>query len=129
VASPARWTLIFPENSVKYDQNLLTTAIKDYINRYTSVGYKVTSINLEGWASLGGKEERNQELSERRAKAVYDDLNKSLADSTVEMTSGGRGEDWNRLTLVHQSFRIERRRAAGRVEHRQRCRHQRREGS
>ena len=92
--------LIFPENSVKFDQNLLTTAIKDYINRYTSVGYKVTSINLEGWASLGGKEERNQELSERRAKAVYDDLNKSLADSTVEMTSGGRGEDWNRLTLL-----------------------------
>jgi outer membrane protein OmpA-like peptidoglycan-associated protein len=92
--------LIFPENSVKYDQNLLTTAIKDYIKRYTSVGYKVTSINLEGWASLGGKEDRNQELSERRAKAVYDDLNKSLADSTVEMTSGGRGEDWNRLTLL-----------------------------
>jgi hypothetical protein len=92
--------LIFPENSVKFDQNLLTTAIKDYIKRYTSVGYKVTSINLEGWASLGGKEDRNQELSERRAKAVYDDLNKSLADSTVEMTSGGRGEDWNRLTLL-----------------------------
>ncbi len=92
--------LIFPENSVKFDQNLLTTAIKDYIKRYTSVGYKVSSINLEGWASLGGKEDRNQELSERRAKAVYDDLNKSLADSTVEMTSGGRGEDWNRLTLL-----------------------------
>lgn len=92
--------LIFPENSVKFDQNLLTTAIKDYIKKYTDVGYKVTSINLEGWASLGGKEDKNQELSERRAKAVYDDLKKSLADSTIEVTSAGRGEDWNRLTLL-----------------------------
>jgi outer membrane protein OmpA-like peptidoglycan-associated protein/Flp pilus assembly protein TadD len=92
--------LIFPENSVKFDQNLLTTAIKDYIKRYTDVGYKVTSINLEGWASPGGKEERNQELSERRSKAVYDDLRKSIPDSTVEMTSAGRGEDWNRVLLL-----------------------------
>jgi tetratricopeptide (TPR) repeat protein len=92
--------LIFPENSVKFDQNLLTTAIKDYINKYTTSGYKVTSINLEGWASLGGKEDRNQQLSERRAKAVYDDLKKSLADSTIEMTSAGRGEDWSRLVLL-----------------------------
>ncbi|MFM2376543.1 MAG: hypothetical protein RLZZ165_1640 [Bacteroidota bacterium] len=92
--------LIFPENSVKFDQNLLTKAIKDYMGRYTKVGYKVTSINLEGWASLGGKEDRNQELSERRAKAVYDDLQKSLADSKIEVTSAGRGEDWNRLILL-----------------------------
>ncbi len=92
--------LIFPENSVKFDQNLLTTAIKDYIKKYTDVGYKVTTISLEGWASLGGKEERNQELSERRAKAVYDDLRKSIGDSTVEITSAGRGEDWNRLVLL-----------------------------
>ncbi len=92
--------LIFPENSVKFDQNLLTTAIKDYIKKYTDVGYKATNINLEGWASLGGLESRNQELSERRAKAVYDDLRKTLADSTVEMTSAGRGEDWNRLLLL-----------------------------
>jgi hypothetical protein len=92
--------LIFPENSVKFDQNLLTTAVKDYIKRYTTVGYKVTSINLEGWASLGGKEDKNQQLSERRAKAVYDDLMKSLADSTIEVTSAGRGEDWDRLVLL-----------------------------
>jgi tetratricopeptide (TPR) repeat protein len=92
--------LIFPENSVKFDQNLLTTAIKDYIKKYTDVGYKVTSISLEGWASLGGLESRNQELSERRSKAVYDDLRKSIPDSMVEMTSAGRGEDWSRLMLL-----------------------------
>lgn len=92
--------LIFPENSVKFDQNLLSTAIKDYIKRYTDLGYKVSSINLEGWASLGGKEDRNQELSERRAKAVYDDLKKSITDSTVAITFAGRGEDWNRLLLL-----------------------------
>ena len=92
--------LIFPENSVKFDQNLLTTAIKDYIKKYTDVGYKVSSISLEGWASLGGQEARNQELSERRSKAVYDDLRKSIPDSMVEMTSAGRGEDWSRLMLL-----------------------------
>jgi tetratricopeptide (TPR) repeat protein len=92
--------LIFPENSVKFDQNLLTTAIKDYIKRYTDVGYEVSSINLEGWASLGGIEARNQELSERRAKAVDDDLRKSITSPTVEITSAGRGEDWNRLVLL-----------------------------
>ena len=70
--------LIFPENSVKFDQNLLTTAIQDYIMRYSQAGYQVTSIDLEGWASLGGVEERNQQLSERRATAVHDDLKKSM---------------------------------------------------
>lgn len=92
--------LIFPENSVKFDQNLLTTAIQDYIQRYSKAGYKVSSIDLEGWASLGGVEERNQQLSERRANAVYVDLKKSLTDSSLNITASGRGEDWSRLVLL-----------------------------
>jgi len=92
--------LIFPENSVVFDKKILTSAITDYINKYQSLGYKVTNINLDGWASLGGVETRNQELSERRAKAVFEDLSKALNDSTVKISYAGRGEDWTRLTLL-----------------------------
>lgn len=92
--------LIFPENSAKFDQKILSEAVQNYIQRYQSLGFKVTSINLEGWASLGGKEEMNQKLSDKRAQAVYDDLKKALADSTISMTSAGKGEDWDRLKLL-----------------------------
>ncbi len=92
--------LIFPENSVKYDEEKLSMAIQDYIKKYQGLGYQVSNINLEGWASLGGDEARNQTLSERRAKAVYEDLVAALADSTIEISYAGRGEDWNRLVLL-----------------------------
>lgn len=92
--------LIFPENSVVFDKKLLSSAIQDYINKYHEIGYKVTSINLEGWASLGGVEARNQDLSERRAKAVHEDLSAALKDSTIQMSYAGKGEDWNRLNLL-----------------------------
>lgn len=92
--------LIFPENSVKFDKALLSSAIQDYIRKYDSIGYDVTSVNLEGYASLGGVEEKNQTLSERRAKAVYEDLAAALNDSTLDITYAGRGEDWNRLVLL-----------------------------
>ena len=65
-----------------------------------SLGFKVTKINLEGWASLGGKEEKNQQLSERRAKAVYDDLSKAMNDENLQIDYAGKGEDWNRLVLL-----------------------------
>ena len=92
--------LIFPENSVKFDKKLLSSAIQDYIKKYEQVGYKVININLEGYASLGGDEGKNQTLSERRAKAVYEDLVSALADSSINMSYAGRGEDWNRLKLL-----------------------------
>jgi tetratricopeptide (TPR) repeat protein len=92
--------LIFPENSVVFDKNLLTSAIQDYINKYQAAGFQVTNINLDGWASLGGIETRNQELSERRAKAVYEDLSKALANPAIEITYAGKGEDWSRLALL-----------------------------
>jgi tetratricopeptide (TPR) repeat protein len=92
--------LIFPENSAKFDKALLTNAITNYIQKYQSLGFKVTSINLEGWASLGGKEDLNQKLSDKRAQAVYDDLKAALNDSTIGITFAGKGEDWDRLKLL-----------------------------
>ena len=98
--------LIFPENSVKFDEELLTKAIQDYINKYQAAGYKVTNINLQGWASMGGKEDYNQRLSERRAQAVYDDLIKGLADTTIAVTFAGMGEDWDRFKLLTKTSNL-----------------------
>jgi tetratricopeptide (TPR) repeat protein len=92
--------LIFPENSVVFDKKVLTSAIQDYIKKYSDAGYKATNINLDGWASLGGEEARNQDLSERRAKAVFEDLTASLADASIQIAYAGKGEDWERLKLL-----------------------------
>ena len=92
--------LIFPENSTVFDKKLLSKAIQDHINVFDSLGFKVRNVKLDGYASMGGKEEYNQKLSEKRAKAVYDDLMMSLKDSTMEVNYAGLGEDWNRLVLL-----------------------------
>ncbi|MCB9230080.1 MAG: hypothetical protein H6581_00330 [Bacteroidia bacterium] len=92
--------LIFPENSTQFDKKLLSSAIKDHIKKYDSLGFKARNIKLEGWASLGGKEDFNQKLSEKRAKAVYDDLNSGMKDTTITMEYQGKGEDWERLVLL-----------------------------
>ncbi len=91
---------IFPMNSTKFDKELLATAIRNHVRVYDSLGYAVTSISLEGYASLGGKETLNQKLSERRAKAVYDDLVASLKDTSIQIEFSGKGEDWERLMLL-----------------------------
>ena len=92
--------LIFPMGSTKFDKSLLSSAIQDYIRKYESYGYSVSNINLEGYASMGGAEEKNQILSEARAKAVYEDLVAAMANPNLDITYAGRGEDWNRLTLL-----------------------------
>lgn len=91
---------IFPMNSTKFDKDLLATAIEKHVRVYDSLGYNVSSISLEGYASLGGKEAFNQKLSQRRAKAVYDQLVKSMRDTSMQIEFAGKGEDWNRLVLL-----------------------------
>lgn len=92
--------LIFPMNSTKFDKEFLTKAIQDYIMKYENLGYDIQNVNLEGYASLGGTEEYNQTLSEKRATIVREDLEKSLNDSTLNITSAGKGEDWERFVLL-----------------------------
>ena len=99
--------LIFPMGSVKYDTGILSSAIQDYIRKYQEKGFQVTSINLDGYASLGGVEAKNIELSERRAKAVYEDLVSSMKDSTLNIQYAGRGEDWERLVLLTKASALD----------------------
>jgi tetratricopeptide (TPR) repeat protein len=92
--------LIFPMGSAEYDKKVLSGAINDHVNNYEAAGYKVTGINLEGWASLGGEESKNVELSKKRAQAVYKGLKTTLKDSTTSISWDGKGEDWSRLILL-----------------------------
>lgn len=92
--------LIFPMGSVEFDKAKLSGAIQDYIKRYEQKGYAVRDVNLDGYASMGGEEGKNQILSERRAKAVYEDLVVAMGETNVAMSYAGRGEDWDRLRLL-----------------------------
>ncbi len=92
--------LIFPENSTQFDKKLLSSAIQDYIKKYETKGFSVTSINIEGFASLGGKLDYNQKLSDKRATAVAEDLKVALNGPTVNISAQGKGEDWSRFILL-----------------------------
>jgi tetratricopeptide (TPR) repeat protein len=95
--------LIFPINSVKYNQDELNDVLLNYISKYSREGFKVKGVNLTGWASLGGKVEYNQRLSDNRSKAVNDRLTTYFNDqsmSSVMVSSRGRGEDWERFDIL-----------------------------
>jgi outer membrane protein OmpA-like peptidoglycan-associated protein len=99
--------LIFPMNSTKFDREELKKAILDYVTKYEKVGYKVTNINIDGFASQGGKEAYNINLSKARCEAVQGDLIvhfKSLnRNDEIRITYNGKGEDWDRFTQLVKS--------------------------
>jgi tetratricopeptide (TPR) repeat protein len=107
--------LIFPMESVKYDEKKLLDAVENYIANYKKLGYDVTSINIDGYASQGGTVEYNQNLSERRVAAVREGLMANLPSAAkVSITAAGRGEDWDRFRLLVEgapSFSPEQRQA------------------
>ena len=92
--------LIFPENSTVFDKKLLSSAIQDYIKKYEKLGFTVTTAKLEGYASLGGTQDYNQKLSEKRSQTVADDLKASIKNPAMVITSSGMGEDWSRFVLL-----------------------------
>ncbi len=99
--------LIFPMGSVVFDKEKLSGAIQDYIKRYEQKGYSVTDVSLKGYASLGGLEAKNQKLSERRAKAVYEDLVAALDNPSLNISYAGMGEDWERLILLTKASALD----------------------
>ncbi len=97
--------LIFPMNSIKFDRSKVHEAIFDYLKKYEDEGYKLASAELKGYASQGGTVDYNQDLSQRRADAVTQELRQKLAeagyDSTaLNITGMGLGEDWDRFELL-----------------------------
>ena len=95
--------LIFPMNSTKFDKDELSNVILNYIEKYEKEGFEVQNVRMTGHASQGGTVEYNQDLSDRRAKAVNEALVKQMEKiekTGIAVSSSGQGEDWNRLELL-----------------------------
>ncbi len=97
--------LIFPMNSIEFDRTKVHEAIFDYLKKYENEGYKLSSAELKGYASQGGTVDYNQDLSQRRADAVAEELKQKLIEAGYDSTgfniSGmGLGEDWERFEML-----------------------------
>mgnify|MGYP006266111107 CR=1 FL=1 len=95
--------LIFPMNSVEYDEDELNDVLLNFISKYEKQGYQVQSIDLTGYASQGGTVEYNQDLSDNRSTVVYENLQKHFEESdnsSVSISHRGLGEDWERFNLL-----------------------------
>lgn len=98
--------LTFPMNSVKFERKEVTNVIQNFLKKYEDVGYKVKAIDLTGYASQGGTQALNQNLSDRRARVVEQDLRtglrkaKNINADSITITAQGKGEDWERFELL-----------------------------
>jgi outer membrane protein OmpA-like peptidoglycan-associated protein/Flp pilus assembly protein TadD len=95
--------LIFPMSSTAFNKDTLNNAILNYISKYEDMGFKLKSINIDGYASQGGTVQLNQDLSARRAEAVKGDLDKHFAKlgrGDIRISAGGKGEDWDRFVQL-----------------------------
>lgn len=95
--------LIFPMSSTKFKKEELMNVITNYIEKYDKEGFKVVNVQIDGYASQGGKVDYNQRLSDARAKAVADYIteyytNKGISAPPINFT--GKGEDWERLDIL-----------------------------
>jgi len=81
--------------------------MQQVINRvetFDSLGYKVGSIDIKGYASQGGTEDYNLKLSDRRVKSVGKDLEKFYANKpNLQIEAKGLGEDWDRFATYTKS--------------------------
>lgn len=83
------------------DSSFSTILITSFVNKYVDMGYKITRIDLQGWASPGGRIELNQDLSQERADALKDGLTALNGNiEGLEITAIGMGEDWERVKLL-----------------------------
>jgi len=94
--------LIFPMSSTKFKKEEVMNVLANYIQKYERDGFKVVSVNIDGYASQGGTVNYNQRLSEARAKAVSDYLNEYFTKQgrEIPLTANGLGEDWERLDIL-----------------------------
>ena len=81
--------------------------MQQVINRvqtFDSLGYKVTTMDIKGYASQGGTEDYNLKLSDRRVKAAQKDLEKFYKDKpSLTIEAKGYGEDWDRFEKFTQT--------------------------
>lgn len=95
--------MIFAMNSDVTNKQEMQQVI-NRVQTFDSLGYKVTTMEIKGYASQGGTEDYNLKLSDRRIKAVGKDLEKFYANKTgIAIDAKGFGEDWDRFQTYSKS--------------------------
>jgi tetratricopeptide (TPR) repeat protein len=95
--------MIFAMNSDVTNKEEMTQVI-NRVGTFDSLGYKVTTIDIKGYASQGGTEDFNLKLSDRRVKSVGKDLEKFYTDKpNLTIEAKGYGEDWDRFAVYTKS--------------------------
>ncbi len=83
------------------DSAFSTMLITSFVKKYADLGYRITTIDLTGWASPGGRINLNQDLSQKRADALKEGLQALNGNiEGLEITAKGMGEDWARVKLL-----------------------------
>ncbi|GAB4415558.1 MAG: hypothetical protein OHK0039_24240 [Bacteroidia bacterium] len=85
------------------DANFQASMIQLYVDKYKELDYRLSHLDLTGYASPGGREAFNLRLSQRRADALktgLEILNGNLEG--LEIKAVGKGEDWERVKLLTQ---------------------------
>lgn len=91
----------FDESSYSFDDSLMSLAMQQYINNFIELNYKVTDVDLKGYASPGGIEDSNIVLSQKRADVVAAGL-KKYNNGGLKVNAKGMGEDWNKVKELTQ---------------------------
>ncbi|MDX1906559.1 MAG: hypothetical protein SF053_05945 [Bacteroidia bacterium] len=94
--------VMFKEGSAKVsdDSSFSASLIQAYVDKYKGLNYRLTYLDLSGYASPGGKETSNISLSQQRADIVREGLKALNEGNDLRITSEGKGEDWERVKLL-----------------------------
>jgi OOP family OmpA-OmpF porin len=94
-AKPKVVVLAFEDVHFDYDQSVLTPEAKDILKKSISTLRKnpKAKIRIAGYTSASGTQEYNQQLSERRAQAVYDYVTKEGLVPPEKLDTIGYGEN------------------------------------
>ncbi|MBR9980787.1 MAG: outer membrane beta-barrel domain-containing protein [Desulfatitalea sp.] len=95
VVKPKVIVLAFEDVHFDFDQSVLTQDAKDILKRSVSILKKnpEAKIRIAGYTSASGTEEYNQQLSERRARAVYDYMTKEGLVPQENLSTIGYGQN------------------------------------
>lgn len=97
--------VLFEESSSSLDDDssFSVQLIQSHIENYKEKDYGISYLDLSGYASPGGKQKYNQDLSQKRAESLQKGL-KALNGHIegLEIVAVGKGEDWERVKLLTQ---------------------------
>ncbi|MCS7073417.1 MAG: hypothetical protein NZ108_03015, partial [Bacteroidia bacterium] len=86
----------------KFNKKVITDVVISHFNKLSELGFEVTSVSVDGYASQGGRDSFNLVLSNNRAEAVKQGLDEYFKGKgkDIPVSASGRGEDWERFELL-----------------------------